>query len=147
MKEENIQKKLSETTKINIHFYDVDSINMVWHGNYVKYLENGREAFGKKFGIGYMDVYNNGYVTPIVDLHIRYMNMISYEEVLVVETTYVPCNSAKMIFDYTIYKESDMSVVLKASTIQLFMTRDGIFEVSAPDFYRKWKKQWNVQPE
>lgn len=135
---------LSEKTEVDIHFYDVDSVKIVWHGNYLKYLENGREAFGKKYGIGYMDIYGQGYVTPIVDIHVRYLNPVVYEETLVVETCYVPSKAAKLIFKYTIYRKKDMSVVAEAETTQLFMTKDGIFEVSTPDFYREWKSKWNV---
>ncbi|MDL2315271.1 acyl-CoA thioesterase [Bacteroidales bacterium OttesenSCG-928-C19] len=136
---------LSETISVDIHFYDVDSINIVWHGNYVKYLENGREAFGNKFGIAYMDIYNCGFVTPIVDMHIKYLGTVKFGETLLVETRYVPCRSAKLMFDYTIYRKSDMSVVAEASTIQLFMTKEGEFELSAPDFYRQWKEKWNIK--
>ena len=135
-------KSLSETTKVDIHFYDIDSVNIVWHGNYVKYLENGREAFGKKFGIEYMQIYDNGYIAPIVDLHVRYLNMTVLGETLIVKATYVPSKAAKLIFDYTIYREHDMAVVAEASTIQLFMTKEGIFETSSPGFYRKWKEKW-----
>lgn len=137
-----MEKKLTAATEVEIHFYDVDSIDMVWHGNYVKYLENGREAFGKKFGIGYLDIYNLGYVTPIVELQIRYKNSVKFDETLIVETTYVPARSAKLIFDYVIYRKSDKTIVAEASTTQLFMTRAGEFEVSTPDFYREWKKRW-----
>ncbi len=135
---------LSEKTEIDIHFYDVDSVKIVWHGNYLKYLENGREAFGKKYGIGYMDMYNQGFVTPIVDIHVRYLNPVVYEETLVIETSYVHSKAAKLIFSYTIYRKKDMSIVAKAETTQLFMTKDGVFEISAPDFYREWKNKWNV---
>ena len=34
---------------IEVPFYDVDPMSVVWHGNYVKYLEDGREAFGNQF--------------------------------------------------------------------------------------------------
>jgi acyl-CoA thioester hydrolase len=137
-------KILSEKTEVEIHFYDIDSVNIVWHGNYVKYLENGREAFGKKYGIAYMDIYNNGYVTPIVDLHVRYRDMVAYEEILIIETRYVPTKSSKLIFEYTIYRKSDMSVVAEAETIQMFLNKSGEIEYYTPDFYEKWKDKWNV---
>lgn len=135
---------LSATTTVDVHFYDVDAVQIVWHGNYIKYMENGREAFGEKYGIAYMDIFDNGYVVPIADLKIRYLNTVKLGERLVVETTYVPAQSAKMIFDYTIYRESDQTIVAKATTTQLFMTHDGEFELSTPDFYRAWRKKWNV---
>lgn len=144
MKANNAQNILSERNEVDIHFYDVDSVKIVWHGNYLKYLENGREAFGKKYGIGYMDIYDQGFVTPIFDIHVRYLNPAVYEETLIIETTYVPTKAAKLIFKYTIYRKKDMSVVAEAETTQLFMTKDGVFEVSSPDFYRDWKNKWNI---
>lgn len=144
MTKSKIEKTLSERTEIDIHFYDVDSVKIVWHGNYIKYLENGREAFGKKYGIGYMDIYDQGFVTPIVDVHVRYLSPVVYEETLIVETCYIPSKAAKLLFKYAIYRKENMSVVAEAETTQLFMTRDGIFEVSAPDFYRAWRNKWNV---
>lgn len=142
--QEKTNKRLSEVTKVDIHFYDVDSLSIVWHGNYVKYFENGRETFGKKYGIGYMDIYNSGYIAPIVDLHIRYLNMSRLDETLVIETVYVPCNSAKLIFNYTVYKDSDQSIVAEATSTQVFMTREGVMEFSTPDFYRQWRKKWDI---
>ncbi|MDR0368219.1 MAG: acyl-CoA thioesterase, partial [Bacteroidales bacterium] len=109
-----------------------------------KYLENGREAFGTKFGMNYMDIYNNGYIIPIVDLHVRYLDSVRLSEVLVVETIYVPSKSAKLVFDYKIYRQSDHSAVAEASTTQLFMTKEGELELSMPDFYRQWKTKWGV---
>ncbi len=138
------KNKLSVTTDVDVHFYDVDSINIVWHGNYIKYLENGREAFGDKYGISYMDIYNKGYIMPIADMKIKFLGTVKFGEKLIVETTYVPGKSAKLIFDYIIYRASDNSVVVKATTTQLFMTHEGVFEVSSPAFFREWKNKWNI---
>jgi len=42
-------KSITTETNIKVEFYDLDPMNIVWHGNYVKYLENKlREAFGFK---------------------------------------------------------------------------------------------------
>ncbi|MDR1864622.1 MAG: acyl-CoA thioesterase [Bacteroidales bacterium] len=139
-----MKETLTASAEVEVHFYDIDAVRIMWHGNYVKYLENGREAFGKKFGLEYMDIYRNGYIVPVADLHVRYLKPAALGDRLTVETRYVPCNSAKLMFDYTIYQQNDRSVVAEASTIQLFMTEDGIFEVSVPGFYRQWKKKWNI---
>ena len=88
---------LTASIEVEVHFYDVDSINMVWHGHYVKYLEQAREAFGRQYGIAYLDVYAAGYTTPIVDMHIRYKQIAHFEDKLRVEIRYVPCRSAKII--------------------------------------------------
>ncbi|MDR2805330.1 MAG: thioesterase family protein, partial [Dysgonamonadaceae bacterium] len=147
MKKQSSNKVLSATTTVDVHFYDVDSLGIVWHGHYLKYFENGREAFGKKFGVAYMDIYNNGYIAPIVDLQVRYLNMVALDEALDIETVYVPSEAAKLIFEYAIYKQSDRSVVARATTTQVFMNKEGAMEFSTPEFYRKWKEKWGISPE
>ena len=48
--------ELSESIKIRVRFSEVDSIKMVWHGSYVAYLEDAREAFGRKYGLEYKTI-------------------------------------------------------------------------------------------
>ena len=137
-------KNLTDTIRIRVPFYDVDSIQMVWHGNFLKYLEQGRESFGSKYGLEYMYIYNNGYVAPIADMHLEYRNTAGMGDTLIVETTYKPCLGAKLMFDYNIIRESDGAVILEASTVQLFISKTGVFEVSTPDFLVEWRKKWKV---
>ena len=48
--------KLKETTNIRVRFNETDSLGIVWHGNYITYFEDGREDFGIKTGISYLDI-------------------------------------------------------------------------------------------
>ncbi len=43
---------LKSRIEVRVRFSEVDSLKMVWHGSYVKYMEDGREAFGREFGLG-----------------------------------------------------------------------------------------------
>ena len=126
---------LSLSVPVKVRFSEVDSLKIVWHGSYVKYLEDGREAFGEKFGLEYMHIYNSGFVAPIADMQFKYLNSAKVGDTLIVEITYVPSRAAKLIFDYRIYRESDHELLTTARTIQLFQSRDGTFEVSNPDFF------------
>lgn len=132
---------LKETVSIQVRFSEVDALRMVWHGHYVQYLEDAREAFGRKYGLEYLHIYNNGYVAPIVDMQLQYKQIATIDDRLLVEITYRPAKGGKLIFDYVIYKEPDHTEVLTASTIQLFMTHDGVFEPSCPDFLSMWKEK------
>ena len=44
-------KVLSVTKSFDIRFSEVDSMGVVWHGNYAKYFEDAREEFGRKYFI------------------------------------------------------------------------------------------------
>ena len=52
---------LSASKDIEIRFSEVDSMNFVWHGSYSLYFEDAREAFGAKYGLGYLFIFNNGF--------------------------------------------------------------------------------------
>ncbi|MDO4190811.1 MAG: thioesterase family protein [Bacteroidales bacterium] len=135
---------LQTTIKIRVRFSEVDSINMVWHGNYVQYLEDAREAFGHQYGMEYMHIFNSGYLAPVADIHLQYKSTASIDDELVVVITYRPTRGAKLVFDYEIRKTSDNTLVMVAETTQLFVTRNGEFEVSEPPFLTEWKKKCNV---
>lgn len=135
---------LSETVVVQVRFSEVDSIRMVWHGNYVQYLEDAREAFGRRYGLEYMSIYDNGYLAPMYDMRLQYKETATVDDVLLVTITYRPVRGAKLIFDYEIRRQRDHALILLATTTQLFVTKEGIFEPSTPSFFEEWKKRNNV---
>ena len=134
---------LTSKTTISVRFSEVDSMRIVWHGEYVKYFEDGRESFGREYaGIGYMDIYESGYGAPIVDLHLEYKKSLRCNERAIIETRYIDTDAAKICFDYTIRRESNNEVVATGSTTQVFLDGSGALMLVLPNFYLKWKEQW-----
>ncbi|HVZ99887.1 MAG TPA: acyl-CoA thioesterase [Caulobacterales bacterium] len=63
---------VSASAEASPQFYDLDPLNMVWHGNYPRFLELGRDAVMEKIGYGYKEMAASGYAWPIIDLRMRY---------------------------------------------------------------------------
>lgn len=137
--------ELSTTVRVTVRFSEVDAIRMVWHGNYVKYMEDAREAFGRLFGLGYMHIFDSGYFAPMFDMQLRYHHAAAVDDILIVKISYRRTRGAKLMFDYEIRRESDDALILTAVTTQLFTTREGEFEPSCPLFYEKWKKEHGME--
>jgi acyl-CoA thioester hydrolase len=114
--------KLSAIARIEIRFHDCDPLGIVWHGNYVKYFEAAREAFGAEYNLDYLDLFIHGYATPIVHMEANFKKVMQYKEVALVEAIFHRTDAAKIIFDYVIRKESTGEVVCTASTTQVFVT-------------------------
>jgi acyl-CoA thioester hydrolase len=137
---------LINRTPIRVRFSEVDSMQIVWHGEYVRYFEDGREAFGRQYGgLGYMEMYNSGYVVPLVKINLEFKYPLVCGDTAIVETRYINCEAAKIIFEYTIYRESDMQVVATGESTQVFLNRDNVLELVNPEFYIQWKKKWGVE--
>lgn len=134
-------KKLINTTNIKVRFSEVDAMQIVWHGNYVKFLEDGREAFGQQYGLGYYDVYDKGYLTPIVKVDIDYKNQVHYGDELEIKTIFKSVDAAKIYFEYEIRRKTDQKIVAKAMSIQVFLNKEGELHITNPPFYTEWKKE------
>lgn len=130
---------------LDIRFSEVDSMNVVWHGSYPLYLEDAREEFGKKYGLGYMTIFSNGYFAPLVELNLKYKKPIIYGMRPIVRISYVPSPAAKIIFDYLIIDPTDDSVIATGRSVQVFMNRDYSLVWEAPEFYRQWRRQNGVE--
>ena len=42
-----MKKEISFTSEVRVRFTETDPLGIVWHGNYIQYFEDGREAFGR----------------------------------------------------------------------------------------------------
>ena len=59
-------------TETQVQFFDLDPMEIVWHGHYVKYLEIVRGVLLDTIDYNYPQMKASGYVWPVIDLHLRY---------------------------------------------------------------------------
>jgi acyl-CoA thioester hydrolase len=64
---------LQAEVELLVPFFDVDMMEVVWHGHYVKYFEEARCALLDKLGHNYRQMRDAGYAWPIIDLQVRYI--------------------------------------------------------------------------
>lgn len=129
---------------VTIRFNEVDSMGIVWHGSYVKYFEDGREAFGKEFNIGYLDIFANGFYAPLVSLDFSYKKPLIYGDEITVITKYINTDAAKIIFEYQILNNNTNEVVTTGKSTQVFLDKNYQLILYNPDFYEKWKENHNL---
>ena len=120
-------------------------MGVVWHGHYAIYFEDAREAFGDKYGLEYLMMYDKGYFEPIVELTFKYKRVMIYGMKPEITITYRPCEAAKIVFDYEIHDTETNEVVVTGHSVQVFMDRTTHqLVLNSPDFYEEWKKRWEV---
>jgi len=132
---------LKDRTEVKVRFGEVDSMGIVWHGNYVKYIEEGRESFGRKYGISYIDIYKNDVMTPVVNMNIDFKKQVQYGDQLIIETELVDQPAAKILFKFKIFRKSDDELVATAETTQVFIDLNREILLYYPDFVMDWKRK------
>lgn len=73
-----MKKLLSAEAWVQVPFYDLDPMDVVWHGNHIKYFELARRKLLEKIGYDYPQMKTSGFSWPVIDLHARYIAPIQY---------------------------------------------------------------------
>ena len=133
--------KLINKSESRIRFNEVDSMGVLWHGNYIKLFEDGRESWGLEHGLHYLEVYRNKVFTPIVHTSINHKGMLKYGDTAIIETEFVDSPAAKIIYEYRIYNKSNNQLVATGKTIQVFTSLKQELILNSPEFFNEWKKQ------
>jgi len=99
-----INLKISHVSTFKVAFFDVDSMEVMWHGNYVKYLEMARCELLDKLGYNYIAMKKDGYAFPIVKLDVKYVRPVFFNDTIKVTTTLSECETF-LKFHYLIENE------------------------------------------
>ena len=130
--------------EIQVRFSEVDSMGIVWHGSYVTYFEDAREEFGRTYDLGYLSIMEQGYYVPLVQLDCSFKHPLTYGDSAIVEITYIPCETAKILFAYRILSSDRKTVIATGSSTQVFLDRAKELVLYAPEFYVQWQKKHGV---
>jgi acyl-CoA thioester hydrolase len=131
---------LTVSHEIRVRFNETDPLGIVWHGYYITYFEDGREAFGRHHGISYLDIADSGYTTPIVKSTCEHKLSLRYGDVFRIETTIVDTPAAKMIYRFTIF-DGKNEIACTGETVQVFLDKAGELMLTNPPFYEEWKRK------
>lgn len=137
-------KVLTDSLEIPVRFSETDAMGVIWHGNYLKYFEDAREFFGAKYGMGYLDVYNQGFFTPIVKSDINHKASVYFGQRIKVNITLIYHLAAKIVFNYEVINLATDEIAATGSTTQVFLHVDKReLELAKPSFYASWEENIN----
>ncbi len=92
-------KYIKETT---VMYGDTDSYQVVWHGSYLRWLEEGRYSVCKMIGVQVDELEKQGIAFPIIDMHVRYKSPAKIFEDIVIETKIADVKTRTVTFQQVI---------------------------------------------
>jgi acyl-CoA thioester hydrolase len=104
--------------EMQVQFFDLDPMEIVWHGNYVKYLEVVRCALLDKIGYNYPEMKHSGFVWPIIDMQLRYIGPAKFGQILSLRADIVEWEN-RLKIDYLISDSVTGKRLTRASTTQV----------------------------
>ncbi len=136
-------KRITHTTEMEVKFSEADPLGIVWHGHFIRYFEDGREAFGQAYGLRYLDLYRHGIVVPVVQMTCDYKRILRYGHRIRLETTYVDTPAAKLLFEYALFDSQRDELVAQGRSTQVFMDKANLELMwYLPEYMLDWKEKW-----
>lgn len=110
--------ELSHEIELAPAFFDIDPMEIVWHGHYVKYFELARSALLGRYNYDYPRMRESGYGWPIVDMRLKYVRPAHFGQLLKVRAQIVEWQS-RLRIEYLIRDAQTGSKLTQGYTIQV----------------------------
>lgn len=104
------------THPIRVYIEDTDAGGIVYHGNYLKFMERARTEMLREMGFGKAAVSEDGALIVVTDIKIRYLRPALLDESLRVETKLVSLKRVTAVMEQIIYCDDQ---VLTRGTAQI----------------------------
>ncbi len=116
----------------DVSFHDVDMVGVVWHGHYLRYLEDARWALMRELDFGLEKMVASGFAWPIVEIQAKYLSPARFGDRLRARASLVEWES-RLAVNYLITHAGTGSRILRARTVQVAVDgRTGELQFASP---------------
>ncbi len=131
-------RRISASAELEVRFPEVDGQGVVWHGNYLRYLELGRDAVLALGGLRPSDVLRAGFAAPVVSCDIFYRAPLRLDDRARIEAELLWEGIPRLDFEYRVVRQQDGVLAAEGKTRQVLTDREGKLVLALPEFLRAW---------
>lgn len=112
-------------TRLRVRYAETDQMGVVYHSNYLVWMEIGRVELVRSRGINYKDLEQvEGLFLAVIDVHCRYFSPARYDQEIVVYTGIVEASARKVEFSYSIHRAEDGKLLAQGGTQHVWVNRE-----------------------
>ena len=99
-KNENGPYDIFAEAQTTVEFFDLDPMQIVWHGNYFNYFEIARRLLLEKIEYDYSEMAKSGFMFPIIEASAKYINPLRHGDKAGIKAVLVEYeNRLKIIYE------------------------------------------------
>jgi acyl-CoA thioester hydrolase len=137
--------------EIEVRYAETDQMGVVYHANYLIWMEVGRTALIKELGFNYAEMEKDGIISPVLDIQISYKKPLKYGEKAIVHTWIEEYDGLRVSYGYEIFTENgelSVTALSKHVCVKKDSFRPVIIRKLYPDWhtaYENAKKKQDIQ--
>jgi acyl-CoA thioester hydrolase len=116
---------VSNFTKVRVIYADTDAMGIVYHTNYIRWFELGRNEFMRQLGVAYTELEKLGLNLPLTKVSCHYLISAKYDQILTVETKFDYIKRASIRFNSQIWDENKEKLLVEGYTIHACTNNEG----------------------
>ena len=128
---------VTATAEAQAQFHDIDPMNVVWHGNYPRFMELARVALLDEIDYSYAAMVESGYAWPVVEMNIRYAHPILLRETVLVTAGLTEWEN-RLRIDFEIRNKDTRKRLCKAYSVHVAVDMaDQTMQWETPEVFRR----------
>jgi acyl-CoA thioester hydrolase len=123
------------SVELEVPFYDLDPLRIVWHGNYLKYMERARTELFRACDLDMETISDLGFRFYIVDVRCRYISPLCYGDRFRVTARFADVEN-RMLVAHEIYNFTRERRAARGRSVVVTTSREGDLLLKTPDAIR-----------
>ncbi|WP_163102193.1 acyl-CoA thioesterase [Peribacillus alkalitolerans] len=123
--------------EIEVRYAETDQMGVVYHANYLVWMELGRTQIVKDLGFNYADMEKDGIISPVLNIEATYKKPMRYGEKAIVHTWIENYDGIRTIYGYEVYNEQgELSFIGKSEHV--CVKKENFRPISLRKIYPDW---------
>jgi acyl-CoA thioester hydrolase len=127
-------------TRLRVRYAETDQSGVVYHANYLVWLEVGRVELCRDYGFNYRDMEKDADAfLPVTECRMKFRNPARYDDAIIVRTRVLELRSRAISFAYEVRRASDETLLAEGETHHVVMNGQGRAKAFPPEFAEKMR--------
>ncbi|WP_153732465.1 acyl-CoA thioesterase [Sporosarcina obsidiansis] len=127
--------------EIEVRYAETDQMGVVYHANYLVWMEIGRTTLIQDLGFQYAQLERDGYLSPVTELSVKYKTSITYGETVTVRTWVESHGKLRTVYGYEIL-HADGTIAATATSEHVVVKKDSFRPVSLRKIHPEWDAKY-----
>lgn len=111
--------------RFRVRYAETDQMGVVYHANYLVWMEMGRVELCRELGVRYRDMEEqDGVLLAVAEASCRYASPARYDDEIVVRTRVLRSTTRLLQFGYEVRESQSDRLLVTGSTTHVFCTRE-----------------------
>jgi acyl-CoA thioester hydrolase len=127
--------------EIEVRYAETDQMGVVYHANYLVWMEVGRTDLIRKLGFNYAEMERDGILSPVTDVQVSYKKPLRYGETAVVHTWIEHYDGLRVIYGYEILTPEG-EVAVTGTSSHVCVKKENFRPISIRRLYPQWHQAY-----